>query len=102
MKRHNLPFLDGSVKAIPCALLLVLAGCVQAPQWHKDGATQEQISEDAKLCQNESLKVVQNEDRHIRSTYGQEMDKSARRRELTTVCMRAKNYEMDKDNSLRR
>jgi hypothetical protein len=76
-----------------------MAGCAYAPLWQKDGATREQSSEDAKLCEYESLKVVEKEDRHLRSTHGQEMDKSCRRRDLTIACMRSKGYEMVKNST---
>ena len=80
-------------------VFVALAGCAQAPQWQKEGATKEQISQDAKLCQNESLKIVEKEDPHIRSTHGQEMDKSSRRRDLTIACMRSKGYEKARKNA---
>jgi hypothetical protein len=89
------------MRAIAFLLLLALAGCAHAPQWQKDGATQQQSSEDAKLCATESLEVVAKEDRHLRSTHGQEMDKSCRRRDLTIACMQSKGYEMAKNHSSR-
>jgi hypothetical protein len=76
-----------------------LAGCAQAPQWQKEGATQEQSREDAMLCEYESLKIVEKEDPHIRSTHGLEVDKSSRRRDLTIACMQCKGYEKAQKNT---
>lgn len=74
--------------------VVMLAGCAQALHWQKGGATQAQSNEDAKLYEFESLKVVQKEDPHLISTFGQELDISSRRRHLTIACMRSKGYEM--------
>lgn len=79
--------------------VVTLTGCAQAPQWQKDEVTQEQSSEDAKLCAAESLKIMEKEDPHIRATHGQEMDKSSRRRDLTIACMRDKGYEKVQKNA---
>lgn len=65
---------DGMRLAMLFAFLLV--ACAHSPNWQKDGATQVQSRQDAKLCEYESLKIVEKEDPHIRSTHGQEMDKS--------------------------
>ena len=79
--------------------VFLLVACAHSPNWQKDGATQVQSRQDAKLCEYESLKIVEKENPHIRSTHGQEMDKSARRRVLTIACMRSKGYEEAQKNA---
>jgi hypothetical protein len=93
--------MEAVMRAVTFLLPLALAGCAYAPQWQKDGATQDESREDAKLCEYESLKVVEKEDRHLRATHGQELDKSCRRRDLTIACMRSKGYEVVKNNTSR-
>lgn len=74
--------------------LLTLTGCAPQTVWIKQGSTEEEFRADAKVCEYEALKAVQSTDPYMKSMFGQELDKSLRRRDVGNACMQAKGYEL--------
>lgn len=75
----------------------LLAGCAAAPswQWVKPGATAAEFEQHSAQCDYETDAATQATDYSLRSSFGRELDRSVRTRNLFVKCMVAKGYRQE-------
>jgi hypothetical protein len=86
------------MRAAAVALCALLAGCA-APQkltLYKDGGSQQEYEADIAKCEYEVSLHTQQVDPTMRSSFGQELDRSMRRRDLGIKCMLARGYRLQR------
>lgn len=85
------------MKKLVIIAAVALAGCATQPawQWVKPGATQADFDQHKAQCDYETSAATQTTDYSLRSSFGQELDRSMRQRDLMTKCMVAKGYRQE-------
>lgn len=78
-------------------LAAALAGCATQPnrQWVKPGATQADFDQHVAQCDYETTAATQSTDYGLRTSFGQELDRAMRKKELMGLCLVAKGYHQE-------